>query len=879
MDKQFDFQESEQKIYSKWLDANAFAPKSDNDPDFKGEVYSMIMPPPNITGQLHLGHTLNDTIQDILIRYKRMKGFDTLWIPGTDHASIATEVKIIEALKKEGISKNDLGRDGFIQKAWEWNEKYGGKIKEQIKRVGCSCDWSRCAFTMDEPRQKAVAYAFKTLYDEGLIYRGERIINWCPTCHTALSDAEVEHEDESSHLWHIRYPFVDGSGYLVVATTRPETMLGDTAVAVNPNDERYTNAISKMLQLPLTNRQIPVIADEYVTSDFGTGAVKITPAHDVNDFEVGQRHNLPIIKVIDEDCKMNENAGKYAGLIQEECRELIIQDLTASNLIEKIEDHIVSRGHCYRCHSPSEQIISTQWFMDMKELAQGGIEAVKSGELVIFPEKYAKIYLHWLENIKDWCISRQLWWGHRIPVYTCEDCNNIMCEIDAPTRCTKCGSTHITQDNDVLDTWFSSGLWAMTTIGYTYDQEEFNRFFPTTTLSTAGDIIFFWVARMVMMTQKFVGRLPFTKVLIHGLVRDIQGKKMSKSSSNGVDPIEMIGKYGADALRFSLLIGNGTGNDFRFSEDKIIEDRKFINKVWNSGKYVLLCRENVNMQLSANPTLSIYDKWIEYKLNEALKNIDKLLENNDVCLAVKTMYDFVWGDFCDYYIEFTKPFVYNENYDIKINAVTNLYNIYNKVLKLIHPVIPFITEAINMEFTNEMIITSEYPEICDDFEFTDSYETVEKIISLIQSIREARLSLGIAVSKKMALQVVLSKLTNDKQSKLILELAEPVLNKMVNISHIEYVNDINDSMIGFVTDMGELFFNKNEAIDTEKEIEKANQEIKKIDLFIQSLSTKLNNPSFTNKAPKAVVELEQSRLGEWISAKNILLDKISRLQN
>ena len=656
LDKSYEPQKNESLIYKKWEENKCFKPRSDFDKNFSGENYTIIMPPPNITGQLHIGHALNNTTQDFLIRYKRMHGYNTLWVPGTDHASIATEVKIIEALKKEGLTKEMLGREKFLERAWLWNDKFGGRIKTQLKSLGCSPDWDRCAFTMDEQRQKSVLHVFKKLYDEGYIYRGEKLINWCPTCKTALSDAEVEHVDEDSSLWYIRYPYEDNSGYLVVATTRPETMFGDVCVAVNPNDERYKDKIGRFVILPIKNKKIPIVADDYVEKDFGTGVVKITPAHDFNDYEVGKKHNFEPVKIMNLDGTMNEECGKYNNLDRYECRKKLIEELKSLDLIDKIEPYRLPKATCYRCHNAVEPMMSKQWFMSMQEMANLGLDALENDELEIIPNRVEKIYTHWLENIKDWCISRQLWWGHRIPAYYCKDCGNMIVELEKPDKCSKCGSVNIEQDTDVLDTWFSSALWPFSTLGYPDNTDDLQRFFPTSTLVTAQDIIFFWVARMVMLSKKIMGKTPFSKVLINGIVRDDEGKKMSKSSNNGVDPIEIIEKYGADSLRLSLLFGNGTGNDFRFSEEKILEDRKFINKVFNSGKFLELVFSQTYETKLDKSKLNIFDKWIYTKLSDTIDEINKLVDNLDICQAVNKMYSFVWDDFCNYYLEFTKPY-------------------------------------------------------------------------------------------------------------------------------------------------------------------------------------------------------------------------------
>ena len=873
LDKSYEPQKNESLIYKKWEENKCFKPHSDFDKNFAGENYTIIMPPPNITGQLHIGHALNNTTQDFLIRYKRMKGYNTLWIPGTDHASIATEVKIIEALKKEGLTKEMLGREKFLERAWLWNDKYGGRIKTQLKSLGCSPDWNRCAFTMDEQRQKSVLHVFKKLYDEGYIYRGEKLINWCPTCKTALSDAEVEHVDEDSSLWYIRYPYEDNSGYLVVATTRPETMFGDVCVAVNPEDERYKDKIGKCVILPIKNKKIPIIADDYVEKDFGTGVVKITPAHDFNDYEVGKRHNIEPIKIMNLDGTMNEECGKFNTLDRYECRKKLVEELKNLNLIEKIEPYRLPKATCYRCHNAVEPMMSKQWFMSMQEMANLGLDALNNGELEIVPNRVEKIYTHWLENIKDWCISRQLWWGHRIPAYYCKDCGNMMVELTKPSKCSKCASTNIEQDLDVLDTWFSSALWPFSTLGYPDNTDDLKKFFPTSTLVTAQDIIFFWVARMVMLSKKIMGKTPFSKVLINGIVRDDEGKKMSKSSNNGVDPIEIIEKYGADSLRLSLLFGNGTGNDFRFSEEKILEDRKFINKVFNSGKFLELVLSQTYETKLDTSKLNIFDKWIYTKLDETIDEINKLVDNLDICQAVNKMYSFVWDDFCNYYLEFTKPYVYSDNQEARANACAILKDVYLNILKLLHPIIPFITENIYSNFTNEMLISQSYAKSIGTFEAES--ERVEKIISLIQKIRETRLSYNVAPSKKITL-VANKNNISDKSLKTVEE-AKLVLSKMTNIERVDMVENINSDCIKFVTELGEFYFYKNEVVDTEKEREKINKDIEKIVAEIKLLETRILNPNFVLRAPKELVEKDKSRYEFLLTSKNSLEEKLKEL--
>ncbi len=874
LDKTYEPQNKENSIYKKWEENHCFKPFSDSHKISDKENFTIIMPPPNITGQLHIGHALNNTTQDFLIRYKRMKGYNTLWIPGTDHASIATEVKIIEALKKEGLSKEKLGREEFLKRAWQWNDKYGGRIKLQLKTLGCSCDWDRCAFTMDEKRQKSVLHVFKKLYDEGYIYRGEKLINWCPTCKTALSDAEVEHVDENSSLWYIRYPYADKSGYLVVATTRPETIFGDVCVAVNPNDERYKAKIGKEVILPIINKKIPIISDDYVEKDFGTGVVKITPAHDFNDFEVGKRHGFEPIKIMNLDGTMNDYCQKYANLDRYTCRKQLVEELKSLDLIEKIEPYNLPKATCYRCHNAVEPMMSKQWFMKMQDMAELGLNAIDSNELEIVPNRVQKIYRNWLENIKDWCISRQLWWGHRIPAYYCKDCGNTMVEIIKPKVCSKCGSKNIEQDPDVLDTWFSSALWPFSTMGYPDNTDDLKTFFPTSILVTAQDIIFFWVARMVMLSKKIMGKTPFSKVLINGIVRDDEGKKMSKSSNNGVDPIEIIEKYGADSLRLSLMFGNGTGNDFRFSEEKILEDRKFINKVFNSGKFLeLVLSQTTETKLDISK-LNIYDKWIYSKLFETIEEINKLIDNLDVCQAVNKMYSFVWDEFCNYYLEFSKPYVYSSDQNIRANACAILKDIYLNILKLLHPIIPFITEDIYSNFTNELLINQSYASSIGYFK--QETESVEKIISLIQKIRETRLSYNVIPSKRISL--VVDKNNIPKSSLNIINEAKLVLSKMTNIEKIDILEKIDNDSIKFVSELGEFYFYKNEVVDTEKEREKINKDIEKICSELKILESRILNPNFVSRAPQQLVEKEKSRYEYLLNSKNSLEEKLKNLK-
>ena len=690
LSKIYDPKQVEDRTYQFWLDGGYF--HAEPNPDKK--PYTIVIPPPNITGQLHMGHALDETLQDILIRFRRMQGYEALWLPGTDHASIATEAKIVNAMKEEGLTKEDLGREGFLERAWEWKRKYGGRIIEQLKKLGSSCDWDRERFTLDEGCSKAVKEVFVNLYNKGLIYQGERIINWCPHCMTSISDAEVEYEEQAGHFWHLRYPLSDGSGEVILATTRPETMLGDTAVAVNPKDERYQNLIGKTVILPLVGREIPIVGDDYVDMEFGTGVVKITPAHDPNDYEVGRRHNLPIIKVMNDDATMTEACGKYAGMDRYEARKAIVKDLEEQGYLIKIEEHTHNVGTCYRCGTTVEPMVSKQWFVKMEPLAKPAIDVVRNGEIKLIPERMNKTYYNWMENIKDWCISRQLWWGHRIPAYYCDDCGEVIVAKEAPTTCPKCGSTHLHQDEDTLDTWFSSALWPFSTLGWPDKTPELEYFYPTNTLVTGYDIIFFWVARMIFSGLEHTGKIPFDTVLFHGLVRDAQGRKMSKSLGNGIDPLEIIDQYGADALRFTLATGNTPGNDMRFSDEKVIASRNFANKIWNASRFVLMNLKDEQMDLSLPlDKLAIEDKWVLSKFNKLVREVTDNLEKFELGIAVSKLYDFIWDVFCDWYVELVKSRLWEDGAEAEVARQVLVYVLSN-TLKLLHPFMPFITEEI-----------------------------------------------------------------------------------------------------------------------------------------------------------------------------------------
>ena len=739
--------EFEERIYKNWCEKKYFTPEIDK----TKPSYTIVIPPPNITGQLHMGHALDNTLQDILIRYKRMSGFTTLWLPGTDHASIATEAKIVEAMRKEGISKDDIGRDGFLERAWAWKEQYGGRIISQLKKLGSSCDWSRERFTLDEGCSEAVKEVFVRLYNKGLIYRGERIINWCPHCLTSISDAEVEYEDQAGHFWHIKYPFKDGSGYLEFATTRPETMLGDTAVAVNPNDERYKDMIGKTLIIPLVNREIPVVADDYVEMDFGTGVVKITPAHDPNDFEVGKRHNLPIINVMTPDAKIVDDYPAYAGMDRYEARKAIVADLKEQGYLIKVEDYSHNVGTCYRCGTTVEPRVSLQWFVKMEELAQPAIKAVREKDIKFGPERFEKNYFYWMENIRDWCISRQLWWGHRIPAFYCDDCDELVVTKDEKAICPKC-SKEMRQDPDTLDTWFSSALWPFSTLGWPKETEDLKYFYPTSTLVTGYDIITFWVSRMIFSGLEYMGEKPFDTVLIHGLVRDALGRKMSKSLGNGIDPLLIIEKYGADALRFALATGNSPGNDMRFSDEKIESARNFANKLWNAARFVMMNLEIENVEMPSIDELALQDKWVLSRLNKLIERVRASLDSYELGIALGEIYDFIWDVFCDWYIELSKTTLSNK--DSEKNKVSQNVIVYvlENILKLLHPFMPFITEEIYQSLPHfedkESIMISTYPEVNPSYNFSEDEENMARVIEAIREIRARRNEMNVPPSRK-----------------------------------------------------------------------------------------------------------------------------------
>lgn len=868
IDKTYQPSSFERRLYKQWMERGYFTPSVHSD----APPFSMVTPPPNITGQLHLGHGLDNAIQDTLIRFKRMQGYNTLWLPGTDHASIATEVKIVEALKKEGVDKRDLGREGFLARAWQWKEQYGGRIVEQLKSLGSSCDWTRLAFTMDENCSKAVRKAFVRMYKDGLIYRGDRIINWCPQCKTALSDAEVEYEERDGHFWHYGYTTPDGKTTVTFATTRPETMLGDTAVAVNPNDARYTHLVGKTVVVPFVNREIPVIADEYVDMEFGTGVVKITPAHDPNDFEVGRRHNLPVIRVMNDDGTMNENAGEFAGMDRYEARKAIVARLQEMGVLQKVEPHKHNVGSCYRCHTTVEPIVSKQWFVKMEPLAKPAIQAVKSGEIKFHPERFEKTYLNWMENIRDWCISRQLWWGHRIPVWYCDDCGAEICEETDPTVCPNCGGKHIRQDEDVLDTWFSSALWPFSTLGYCSNSDDFKTFFPTSVLSCGYDIIFFWVARMIFSSLYNTGKAPFKDVLMHGIVRDEQGRKMSKSLGNGVDPVEFIDRYGADTLRFALINGVANGSDIRFSQDKIDGTRNFMNKVWNASRFVLMNCEGKTLKDISAVKLSLADKWILTKLNDVIRQVTELLDKFELGMASQCMYDFVWSEFCDWYIELTKPALYGSDDKARIDTLSVLAYVLDKILKLLHPFAPFITEEIyqGMPVHSETVMTERYPEYDGKYFFADDCKLVEELKELIAKIRNIRSEYGVAPSKRIRAYV----LAFDNR---ITE-CDGYIAKLCGLEETVYAPaPKGEKTVKAVCSAAACEVPLGDLVDKDKEIERINKELENVTGEIARANGKLGNQGFLAKAPANLVEAEKAKLAKYEDLRKQLQARLDEL--
>ena len=863
LDKQYSPQNVEDRTYKFWCDHKYF--HAEVNPDKK--PYTIVIPPPNSTGQLHMGHALDETLQDILIRWRRMEGYETLWLPGTDHASIATEAKIVEAMRKEGITKEEIGREKFLERAWAWKAQYGGRIVEQLKKLGSSCDWDRERFTLDEGCSKAVREVFCKLYDKGLIYRGERIINWCPHCLTSISDAEVEYEDQAGHFWHLRYPFKDGSGYLELATTRPETLLGDTAVAVNPNDERYKDMVGKTLILPIVHREIPVIADDYVDIEFGTGVVKITPAHDPNDFEVGLRHNLEVINVLTPDAKIVDDYPKYAGMDRYEARKAIVEELQAEGALVEIEDYSHNVGTCYRCGTTVEPRVSKQWFVKMEPLAKPAVEVVRNGEVKFVPERFDKTYFHWMENIKDWCISRQLWWGHRIPAYYCDDCGEVMVSAQEVHTCSKCGGNHVHQDPDTLDTWFSSALWPFSTLGYPDDTKELEYFYPTDTLVTGYDIIFFWVARMIFSGVEHMGQVPFHTVLIHGLVRDAQGRKMSKSLGNGIDPLLVIDQYGADALRFTLATGNAPGNDMRFSDEKVKASRNFANKLWNAARFVLMYLGNDYSYPGLPKDLAIEDKWILSKVNTLAKEVTDNLERFELGIAVAKLYDFIWDVFCDWYIEIAKIRLQSGEGADTAKAV--LVYVLTDILKLLHPFMPFITEEIYQAIPHdtESIMISKWPEYDPTLSFADEEAQMEKIMDAIRAIRNRRAEMNIPPSKK-------SKVYVETAFSDVFAVGSEFIKRLAYASDVEISDAFGDlgNTVPIVTNDAKIYIPLGDLVDFEAEAKRLQKELAAAEEKLAFINKKLDNPGFVNKAPEKVVQQNRDEAAK-------LTEKIANLRS
>ena len=875
--KTYDPKGIEDRIYQKWLDKKYFHAEVDR----SKKPFTIVMPPPNVTGQLHMGHALDNTMQDILIRYKRMQGYNALWQPGTDHAAIATEVKVIEKLKEQGIDKNEIGREEFLKHAWEWKEEYGGRIVNQLKKLGSSADWDRERFTMDEGCSRAVEEVFVKLYEKGYIYKGSRIINWCPVCQTSISDAEVEHVDQDGFFWHINYPIVGEEGRFVeIATTRPETLLGDTAVAVNPDDERYQDLVGKMLKLPLTDREIPVIADAYVDKEFGTGCVKITPAHDPNDFEVGKRHHLPELNIMNDDATINELGGKYAGMDRYEARKAMVADLDAQGLLVKVVPHTHSVGTHDRCKTTVEPMIKPQWFVKMEEMAKPAIQALKEHKLNFVPDRFDKIYLHWLENIRDWCISRQLWWGHRIPAYYCDKCGEVVVAKEQPTVCPKCGHTHLTQDEDTLDTWFSSALWPFSTLGWPEKTEDFEYFYPTDVLVTGYDIIFFWVIRMVFSALEQTDQVPFHHVLIHGLVRDSQGRKMSKSLGNGIDPLEIIDQYGADALRLTLITGNAPGNDMRFYMERVEASRNFANKVWNASRFIMMNLEKAEVPAQMpKDQLTAADKWILSKVNTLAKVVTENMDKYELGIAVQKVYDFIWEEFCDWYIEMVKPRLYNDEDTTKAAALWTLKTVLVNALKLLHPYMPFITEEIfcTLQSEEESIMISKWPEFTGEWDFARDEAAVESIKEAVRAIRNVRTGMNVPPSKKAKVYVV-----SEKQ-----EVREIFENGKVFFATLGYASEvivqgdragIDEDAVSAVLPEAVIYMPFAELVDIEKEIGRLKKEEERLTKELARVNGMLNNERFMSKAPESKVAEERAKLEKYTQMMAQVKERLSHLE-
>lgn len=872
--KQYDPSQVEDRLYGKWMEDGYFHAV----PDSNKKPYTIVIPPPNITGQLHMGHALDNTLQDILIRTKRMQGFSALWLPGTDHASIATEAKIVDAMAREGITKEMLGREKFLERAWEWKKVYGGRIVEQLKKLGSSCDWERERFTMDEGLSKAVQEVFLKLYDKGLIYKGERITNWCPKCNTSISDIEVEYEEQAGHFWHIKYPVKDSEEFVIVATTRPETMLGDTAVAVNPEDERYRHLIGKTLVLPLVNKEIPVIADSYVDKEFGTGCVKITPAHDPNDYEVGLRHNLPQIRVMDDNAIMNDNAGQYKGLDRYEARKKMVEDLEKLGLLVKIEGHTHNVGTCQRCRTVVEPLISKQWYVRMKPLAEPALDVVRNGTIKFVPERFSKIYFNWMENIQDWCISRQLWWGHRIPAYYCKECGHMMVTGTDPDVCPKCGSTRIEQDPDTLDTWFSSALWPFSTLGWPEQTEDLKYFYPTDVLVTGYDIIFFWVARMIFSGMEHMKQEPFKYVFIHGIVRDPQGRKMSKSLGNGIDPLEVIAQYGTDALRFALTIGNSPGNDLRFSTEKVEASRNFANKVWNASRFVLMnFDENLDFGRVDKNKFTVADKWILSRINTVTKEVTENIDKFELGLGLQKVYDFIWEEFCDWYIEMVKPRLYDRESEGRLEAQYVLNFVLGNAMKLLHPYMPFITEEIYTHLVNDgrSIMISEWPVYDEALNSAADEAKMNIIMDAIRSTRNIRAEMNVPPSRKAKMIFAAA---GETERATLLE-GTSFFQRLAGASEVMVQADragIPSDAVGTVIAGAEIFIPLDELIDIEKEIERLNKEKANLEGELKRVEGKLNNEGFVAKAPAKVIEEEKAKREKY---KDMYLKVVERLEN
>ncbi|MBN2899499.1 MAG: valine--tRNA ligase [Clostridia bacterium] len=875
MGKTYDPKEFEDRIYAQWEADKQFSANVNSEK----EPYTIVLPPPNITGQLHMGHALDQTLQDILIRWKRMQGYEALWLPGTDHASIATEVKVVEKIKKEeGLSKEDLGREEFLKRAWAWRDEYGRRIVTQMKKLGSSCDWEKERFTLDEGCSDAVTEVFIKLYEKGLIYRGYRLINWCPDCKTTLSDAEVEHEEKEGNFWHIKYFVKDSEDFLEIATTRPETMLGDTALAVHPDDERYKKFIGKTVILPLVGREIPVVADDYVDMELGTGALKITPAHDPNDFELGKRHDLEQITVMNEDATMADNTGKYAGMDRYDCRKVLVKELDEQGFLVETKKHDHNVGTCYRCHTVIEPRLSDQWFVKMEELAKPAIDALHEKDVNFVPDRFSKIYLHWLENIRDWCISRQLWWGHRIPAYYCDDCGELMVSKEAPTACTKCQSTNIRQDEDALDTWFSSALWPFSTLGWPNNTEELNYFYPTNVLVTGYDIIFFWVVRMVFSGIECMDESPFKHVFIHGLVRDSQGRKMSKSLGNGVDPLEVIDAYGADALRFMLATGNSPGNDLRYQEERVESSRNFANKLWNASRFVLMGLEIEDFDLEG-AELTLADEWILSRLNTVTEEITTNLDKFELGMAANKAYDFVWNEYCDWYIELAKRRLYGEDKVAKETVQKVLVTVLKDILKLLHPFIPFITEEIwqHIPGVEGAIIVAEWPAVKAERYNQASEEKMEAIMTAIRNIRNVRAEMEVVPSRKARLHV----LAEDEVAAIFGENRE-YLEALASCSEVIIESDrqaIPEDAVSVIINRGELFLPLADLIDFKKELERLNKEREKLEDEVSRVEKKLANEGFVSKAPAKLIEEEKAKLEKYAGMLKTVLERITAMES